>query len=236
MKNTISMENLSIKDWAEEDRPREKLILKGKNALSDAELLGILISSGNKNETAVELSQRILGSVNGSLNDLGKLSLQDLLKFKGIGEAKAITIMAATELGRRRKESDTVHKTRINSSKDAYHELLPFLSDLPHEEFWILLLSRSNEVLATRNVSKGGTAGTVVDGKIIMRQAIEVPRCCGIILGHNHPSGNLKPSEADIQITRKLKELASFIDLNLLDHIIIAENKYFSFADEGLMR
>jgi DNA repair protein RadC len=229
-------ENITIKSLAEEDRPREKLMLKGRSALTDAELIAILIGSGNTKETAVQLSQRMLASVNHNLNELGKLTINDLTKFKGIGEAKAISIIAAAELGRRRKESDTPQKTKIKSSHDAYQELLPSLSDLAHEEFFILLLNRANEVLACINVSKGGTTGTVVDGKIIMKHAIEMPRCCGIVLAHNHPSGNLKPSEADIKITHKLKEIASFMDINLIDHIIVGENAYYSFADEGMLR
>ncbi len=229
-------ENITIKSLAEEDRPREKLMLKGRSVLSDAELIAILIGSGNTKETAVQLSQRMLASVNHNLNELGKLSINDLTKFKGIGEAKAIAIIAAAELGRRRKESDVQQKIKIKSSNDAFQVLHPDLSDLAHEEFWILLLNRANEVLAKINVSKGGTAGTVVDGKIIMKHAIEMPRCCGIVLGHNHPSGNLRPSEADIKITHKLKEIASFIDINLIDHIIVGENAYYSFADEGILR
>ncbi len=229
-------ENITIKSLAEEDRPREKLMLKGRSALTDAELIAILIGSGNTKETAVQLSQRILASVNHNLNELGKLTINDLTKFKGIGEAKAISIIAAAELGRRRKESDINQKTKIKSSNDAFQELLPDLSDLAHEEFWILLLNRANEVLAKINVSKGGTTGTVVDGKIIMKHAIEMPRCCGIVLAHNHPSGNLRPSEADIKITHKLREIAAFIDINLVDHIIVGENAYYSFADEGMLR
>lgn len=230
------IENITIKSLAEEDRPREKLMLKGRSALTDAELIAILIGSGNTKETAVQLSQRILASVNHNLNELGKLTINDLTKFKGIGEAKAISIIAAAELGRRRKESDINQKTKIKSSNDAFQELLPDLSDLAHEEFWILLLNRANEVLAKINVSKGGTTGTVVDGKIIMKHAIEMPRCCGIVLAHNHPSGNLRPSEADIKITHKLREIAAFIDINLVDHIIVGENAYYSFADEGMLR
>ncbi len=228
--------NITIKHLAEEDRPREKLMLKGTSALSDAELIAILIGSGNTQETAVQLSQRILSSVQHNLNELGKLSIKDLTGFKGIGEAKAIAIIAATELGRRRKTSETIQKTKIKSSNDAYQELLAELSDKPYEEFYILLLNRANEVIAKINVSKGGTTGTVVDGKIILKHAIETPRCCGLILAHNHPSGNLNPSEADIKITNNLKTAASLIDLHLLDHIIVGDKAYFSFADEGMLR
>jgi DNA repair protein RadC len=229
-------ENITIKSLAEEDRPREKLMLKGRSALSDAELIAILIGSGNTKETAVQLSQRILASAHHNLNELGKLTINELTKFNGIGEAKAISIIAATELGRRRKESDAHQKTKIKSSNDAFRELQSRLSDLAHEEFHILLLNRANEILANLNVSKGGTTGTVVDGKIIMKHAIETPRCCGIVLGHNHPSGNLRPSEADIKITHKLREIAAFMDINLVDHIIVGENAYYSFADEGMLR
>lgn len=229
-------QNITIKNLAEEDRPREKLMLKGRSVLSDAELIAILIGSGNTKETAVQLSQRILASVNHNLNELGKLSINDLTKFRGIGEAKAISIIAAAELGRRRKEGDTIQKIKIKSSNDAYVSLQQHLSDLSHEEFWILLLNRANEILNVINVSKGGTTGTVVDGKIILKHAIETPRCSGIVLGHNHPSGNLKPSEADIKITHRLKELASFMDINLIDHIIVGEKAYYSFADEGMLR
>jgi DNA repair protein RadC len=211
-------------------------MLKGTSALSDAELIAILIGSGNTQETAVQLSQRILSSVQHNLNELGKLSIKDLTGFKGIGEAKAIAIIAATELGRRRKASETIQKTKIKSSNDAYQELLAELSDKPYEEFYILLLNRANEVIAKINVSKGGTTGTVVDGKIILKHAIETPRCCGLILAHNHPSGNLNPSEADIKITNNLKTAASLIDLHLLDHIIVGDKAYFSFADEGMLR
>lgn len=228
--------NITIKHLAEEDRPREKLMLKGTSALSDAELIAILIGSGNTQETAVQLSQRILSSVQHNLNELGKLSIKDLTGFRGIGEAKAIAIIAATELGRRRKASETIQKTKIKSSNDAYQELLAELSDKPYEEFYILLLNRANEVIAKINVSKGGTTGTVVDGKIILKHAIETPRCCGLILAHNHPSGNLNPSEADIKITNNLKTAASLIDLHLLDHIIVGDKAYFSFADEGMLR
>jgi DNA repair protein RadC len=228
--------NISIKNLAEADRPREKLMLRGLSALSDAELIAILIGSGNNQETAVQLSQRILLSVENNLNELGKLGINELMQFKGIGEAKAISIIAATELGRRRKASDGVQKTKITSSKDAYHELCGDLSDKPHEEFWILLLNRANEVISKINLSKGGTTGTVVDGKIILKHAIQMPRCCGFILAHNHPSGNLKPSEADIKITGNLQKAAAFIDLHLVDHLIFGDKAYYSFADEGMIR
>jgi DNA repair protein RadC len=227
-------QNLTIKTWAEEDRPREKLSLKGKNALSDAELVAILIGSGNKNESAVELSKKILASINNNLNKLGKLSINDLTQFNGIGEAKAISIIAALELGRRRKDSEIEKRLIIKSSKDAYNIIADVLSDLPHEEFWVLYLNRKNEVLKKENISKGGVSGTIADSKIIFKSAIE-QLASAIILCHNHPSGNLNPSAADISLTKKLKETGIMLDTPVLDHLIIGEKDYFSFADENLM-
>jgi DNA repair protein RadC len=227
-------QNLTIKTWAEEDRPREKLSLKGKNALSDAELVAILIGSGNKNESAVELSKKILASINNNLNKLGKLSINDLTQFNGIGEAKAISIIAALELGRRRKDSEIEKRLIIKSSKDAYNIIADVLSDLPHEEFWVLYLNRKNEVLKKENISKGGVSGTIADSKIIFKSAIE-QLASSIILCHNHPSGNLNPSAADISLTKKLKETGIMLDTPVLDHLIIGEKDYFSFADENLM-
>jgi DNA repair protein RadC len=227
-------QNLTIKTWAEEDRPREKLSLKGKNALSDAELVAILIGSGNKNESAVELSKKILASINNNLNKLGKLSINDLTQFNGIGEAKAISIIAALELGRRRKDSEIEKRLIIKSSKDAYNIIADVLSDLPHEEFWVLYLNRKNEVIKKENISKGGVSGTIADSKIIFKSAIE-QLASAIILCHNHPSGNLSPSAADISLTKKLKETGIMLDTPVLDHLIIGEKDYFSFADENLM-
>lgn len=227
-------EKLNIKSWAEEDRPREKLLLKGKNALSDAELIAILIGSGNKTETAVELSKRILASVNNDLNQLAKLNLTDLMQFNGIGEAKAISIAAALELGRRRKESTEEKKIKISSSKNAYEAISDVLSDLPHEEFWVLYLNRKNEVLKRENISKGGVTGTVADGKIIFKNAVNV-LASAVVLCHNHPSGNLSPSQADIQLTKKMKEIGVLMDTPVIDHIIVGNNNYFSFADENLL-
>ena len=227
-------EKLNIKNWAEEDRPREKLILKGKNALSDAELIAILIGSGNKNETAVELSKRILSFVNNDLNALAKLTIPDLLKFNGVGEAKAISIISALELGRRRKTRDTLLKSTISSSQLAYEEIYGQLSDLPHEEFWVLYLNRKNEVVKKINISKGGVSGTIADNKIIFKNAIE-NLASGIILCHNHPSGNLNPSQADIKLTKRLYEIGLLMEIPILDHLIIGENNYYSFADHGLL-
>lgn len=223
-----------IKSWAEEDRPREKLMLKGKAALTDAELIAILMGSGTRELTAVDLAQLILKSVNHNLHELAKLSLKDLMKFKGIGEAKAISILAALELGRRRKESEVLKKERIACSKDAYEAIRPFLMDLPHEEFWILLLSRSNEVMKKIQISSGGVSGTVADPKLIFKAAVE-HLASGIILVHNHPSENLKPSQADIDLTKKISQGGRALDISILDHLIFTNMAYFSFADEGLI-
>ena len=227
-------QNLNIKAWAEADRPREKLSLKGKSALSDAELVAILISSGNKNETAVELSKKILTSIDNDLNQLGKLTITDLTQFNGIGEAKAISIIAALELGRRRKGSEVEKRPKIGSSKDAYNIIESVLSDLPHEEFWVIYLNRNNEIIKKENISKGGVSGTIADSKIIFKYAIEI-LASAIILCHNHPSGSLKPSNSDIKLTKKLKETGEILDTPVLDHLIIGEKDYFSFADNNLM-
>ncbi len=222
---------LNIKDWAEEDRPREKMLLKGVGSLSDAELLGILIGSGNKNETAVELAQRILHSVANNLNTLGKLEIKSLIKnFNGIGEAKAITIVAALELGKRRKLSEVITQPQITSSNDVYEILHPVLADLKHEEVWILLLNRANKVLRKIQVSKGGITGTVVDIRMIMKEAIE-SLASAMILCHNHPSGNCQPSGDDDNITRRLKEAGQIMDIRLLDHVIVCDHSYYSYLD-----
>jgi DNA repair protein RadC len=229
------MENhssLSIKDWAIEDRPREKLIKKGVQSLSDAEIIAILIGTGSKNESAVELSKKVLKSANNNLNELGKLNIPDLTKMKGIGEAKAITILAALELGRRRKVSEIITKKKITQSKDIFELFQPILGDLPHEEFWILLLNRSNRIIDKLKISQGGISGTVIDIKIILKQAIE-KLASSIILCHNHPSGNRNPSSADDSITKKLKKGADLLDIQVLDHIIVADVEYYSYADEG---
>ncbi len=226
--------NISIKHWAEDDRPREKLILKGKAALSDAELIAILIGSGNRNETAVDLSKRILNSTQNNLLSLSKLNLKELQLFKGIGEAKAISIIAALELGKRRRESEALEKPKIATSRDAFEIIQSVLSDLRYEEFWVILLNRSNKVIGKFQVSDGGVAGTVVDPKKLFKLALE-NNASYVILSHNHPSGNLKPSEADILLTRKLIEAGKLLELPILDHIIMGEEKYLSFADEGLL-
>jgi DNA repair protein RadC len=227
-------QSVGIKSWAEEDRPREKLIDKGRHILSEAELIAILIGSGNKKETAVELSKRILANVGNNLNELGKLSVTDLCHFKGIGKAKAVSIIAALELGRRRKETEFVKKEKLVTSKDVYQIMRSFLLDLPHEEFWLLMLSRSNSLIRKELISRGGIAGTVVDIKIIFKAAV-THYASSIIICHNHPSGNLKPSEADIKITNAIKAAGKIMDIPLLDHLIITEESFYSFADEGML-
>ena len=224
---------LSIKAWAEEDRPREKMLLKGKAALTDAELIAILIGSGSVGENALELAHRILASVNNNLSELGRRSLKDLMKFKGIGEARAITIAAAVEIGRRRQFSDMMQRDRINHSRDIYDTMLPLMIDLQHEEFWILMLNQAHHIMGKQRISTGGVTGTVVDSKMVFQPAIET-LATSIILVHNHPSGNLIPSQADIELTRKLKEGGKFLDVQVLDHVIMAHSGYFSFNDEGL--
>ena len=226
--------HLTIKSWAEDDRPREKLVGKGRQALSDAELLAILLSSGNRNETAVQLAQRILKENKNSINELAKLQLNDLKKYRGVGEAKAVTIAAALEIGRRRTDETIDEKTKITSSKSAYTILRSKLSDLPHEEFWILFLNRSNSVIKTECISRGGISGTVVDIRLVLKPAIEC-LASSLVLAHNHPSGNLKPSGEDISLTKKIREAAKFLDISLQDHIIVGDQAYFSFADEGIL-
>jgi DNA repair protein RadC len=226
--------SLKITDWALEDRPREKLIQKGAINLSEAELIGILISSGTKNKSAVDLGRELLGSVNNNLITLGKLSITDLKKLKGIGSARAVTIAAALELGRRRKLSDVPDILQIKCSKDVADIFQPLLADLAHEEFWILFLNRSNKVINKMKLSQGGISGTVTDVRIVMKTAIEY-LASGIIVCHNHPSGNLKPSESDSKITQKIKEAGNLMDIQLLDHLIISDKDYYSFADNGLL-
>jgi DNA repair protein RadC len=229
------LQKTSIKNWAEDDRPREKLMLKGKSVLSDAELIAILISSGNNEESAVELSQRILRYANDNLIELSKMGINDLIKnFKGIGEAKAISIIAALELGKRRRSSEVLEKKKISSSKEAFEVIQSYIADIQHEEFWIILLGRNNKIIKTLCVSEGGTAGTVVDPKKIFKLAIE-NNASSLILCHNHPSGATKPSEADIKITNKLKKAGEMLELNVVDHIILGDENYFSFADEGIL-
>ena len=226
--------SFSIKNWSQDDQPREKLRDKGKAALSDAELVAILIGSGSRNESAVDLCKRILASVDNNLNELGKLSLKQLMAFKGVGEAKAITIAAAMELGRRRRGEEALVKMKITSSVSVFELMQPLIGELPHEEFWIIYLNNSNKVIQKQQLSKGGITGTLVDVRLVLKMALELG-ATGIILTHNHPSGTLKPSEADKQITQKLKRAGESLDVKVLDHLIITEKAYFSFADENLL-
>ena len=226
--------SIPIRNWSEDDRPREKLMLQGKATLSDAELLAIIIGSGSRNESAVGLSQRILTSTNNNLNALGKLSLQQLMQFRGIGEAKAISIAATMELGRRRRTEDVIERVKINSSQSIFEIMQPILGELPHEEFWIIYLNNSNKILFKCQLSKGGITGTVVDVRIAFKIALE-HQATGMILCHNHPSGTLIASDADKQITRKMKIAGENLDIKILDHVIITEQSYFSFADDGIL-
>ena len=226
--------SIKISEWAVEDRPREKLIQKGTASLSDAELLAILISSGTKEKSAVDLGRELLALVNNNLNSLGKLSINDLTKLHGIGSARAVTIAAALELGRRRKLAEAPELPQIKCSKDVSDIFQPLLSDLAYEEFWILFLNRSNRVINRMKLSQGGISGTVTDVRLVLKKAIEY-LASGIILCHNHPSGNLNPSESDSNITRKIKEAGNLMDIQLLDHLIISDKDYYSFADNGLI-
>lgn len=225
---------LPIKNWSPDDRPREKLLLKGTSVLSDAELLAILIGTGSGKSSALDLSKRILDCVEHQLPELAKLKPKDLTRIKGIGPAKAITIVAAMELGRRRKESEPVEKPKVGSSREAYDLLCGDMMDLPHEEFWVLLLNRANRLIRKHRISEGGVSGTVADPKVIFKSALD-HLASGIIVAHNHPSGNRTASQSDIDLTRKLKEAGKFLEIQLLDHLIVCGPKYFSFADEGML-
>ncbi len=231
---TYENKPMPIKSWAEDDRPREKLLLKGKSALSDAELLAILIGSGYKNINAVALSKIIFASIDNNLNKLGKMSVSDLKKFKGIGEAKAISIITALELGRRRRLEEAVESIKIVSSKVVFNMMQPIIGELQHEEFWIVYLNNSNKVVHKEQMSKGGLTGTLVDGRLVFKKAIDL-YATAIILCHNHPSGKLQPSGADSSITKKLIQAGETLDIKVLDHVIITEKAYFSFADENLL-
>lgn len=226
--------SFSIKNWSQDDQPREKLRDKGKSVLSDAELVAILIGSGSREESAVDLCKRILASVDHNLNALGKLSIAQLTDFKGIGEAKAITIVAAMELGRRRRLEDAVRLDKITSSRSVFDLMQPIIGELPHEEFWILYLNNSNKVIQKNQLSKGGITGTLVDVRLVLKSALEVG-ATALILCHNHPSGTLFPSQADNDVTLKLKTAAQSLDIKVLDHLIITEKTYFSFADEDIL-
>ena len=225
---------LNIKSWSPDDRPREKLILKGKSALSDAELIAILLGSGTNSLSAVDLAKKVLQPAENNLHQLARLTVKDFVKIKGIGEAKALTIVAALELGRRRKDLDGIEKNKITGSKDAYDLLKADLLDIAHEEFWIILLNRANRVIKKSQISQGGVSGTVADPKLIFKFALE-ELASGIILAHNHPSGNLTASQADLDLTKRLRDAGKLLDIQVLDHLIVAGQKYFSFADEGLI-
>lgn len=225
---------VGIKAWAVEDRPREKLISRGLSALTDGELIAILISSGNSRESAVELSRRIMDSIHHNLNELGKLNCDELKKFRGIGQAKAITLIAAMELGRRRNQSEALDNGQIKGSRDAADYLRPEIGDLAYEEFWVLFLNRQNKVIDKRKLSQGGMTGTVIDVRMVLKLALE-KHATSMILCHNHPSGNLDPSDADRKITRQMKEAAALMEIPVIDHLIVTQAGYFSFADEGLL-
>lgn len=224
----------SIKKWAEDDKPREKLLNKGCQALSDAELLAILIGSGSRNESAVDLCKRILQHNQNNLSVLSRQTIAQLITFKGIGEAKAITIVAALELGRRRRAEEARKVVAINSSNSVFEYMQPLIGDLSHEEFWVLLLNNSNKIIGKIQLSKGGLTATVVDVRLLFKQVIE-QLATAIVLVHNHPSGQLVPSEADRHITEKIKRAGEVLDVKLLDHVIVTEHAYYSFADEGII-
>ena len=232
--NEPALNPLKIKSWSPEDRPREKLLTKGTPVLSDAELVAILLGTGTSTISAVELAKRVLQTVDNNLHELGRLSVKDLMKVKGIGEAKAISIIAALELGRRRRDTEAEEKPRVSGSRDCFNILKAHMQDLQHEEFWILLLNRANRVIKKHQISQGGVAGTVADPKIIFKSAIS-ELASGIILAHNHPSGNLTASQADIDLTKKIREAGKLLEIQVLDHLIVAGQKYFSFADEGML-
>jgi DNA repair protein RadC len=226
--------HLAIRDWAEDDRPREKLLLKGRNSMSDAELLAILIGSGTRHESALDLSKNILRLAHDNLAELSKLSVTDLINVKGIGQARAVTILAAMELGRRRNESEVLVRDKIQTSRDAFEIFRSTIGDRPYEEFWIILLNRANKVIKKCNISEGGISGTVVDPKKVFKISLD-NHASSIILGHNHPSGVVTPSEADCKITKKICEAGVMLEVMVLDHIIIGDDKYYSFADEGTL-
>lgn len=224
----------AIRHWAEDDRPREKMILKGRTALSDAELLAILIGTGSGSKSAVDLGRELLSLSNGNLHEFGKLRLSQLCAIKGIGQSKAISLLAALELGRRRKDLQVEKRPKIDSSMKAYQEFKGYFSDLTHEEFFVLYLNRANEVLQVKQLSIGGTAGTYVDPKIIFKNGIDLT-ASGIILAHNHPSGQLEPSHEDKILTKRIKQFGELIEMQVLDHLIITDNGYFSFSDQELL-
>lgn len=223
---------LNINQWAEEDRPREKMMLHGAGALSNAELLAILIGSGSTDESAVELMKKVLADYRNSLSELGKSGVEELCRYKGIGPAKAITLLAASELGRRRKEEGTLERLQVRSSEDIYRLFYPLMCDLPVEECWVLLLNQAGKVIDRIRISQGGLASTAVDIRCVLREAL-VRRAVSMVLCHNHPSGNLRPSREDDRLTESLRQAAVTVNLRLLDHVIVTDGKYYSYADEG---
>ncbi len=227
-------EKMGIKNWAEDDRPREKMRAKGPAALSDAELIAILLGSGNRDETAVDLAKRILQSSKNNLNELGRLSVEDLLPFKGVGEAKAISIITALELGKRRRLSEALERQKVTSSSEAFEVLQPLIGDLAHEEFWVVFLNSSNRVRSAKCVSRGGLTGTMADLRMIFKEALML-NAPAVVLAHNHPSGSVKPSSQDKSLTRKIAAAGNIMDIKIIDHLIITEHQYYSFADEGLI-
>lgn len=225
---------MNIKSLAEEERPREKLLLRGKQSLSDAELLAIILGSGSKSESSITLAQRILSSVNHNWNELAKLTIRDLCKFNGVGKVKAIEIITSLEIGRRKALQQALKKEKISSSKDAYNILQPIIGDLMIEEFWVIYLSRSNKILSKEKISQGGITGTMVDNRLIFKHAIEL-NAVSLIISHNHPSGNIQPSNSDIQITHEIKKAGNLLNITLIDHLIVTQTSFFSFADENLL-
>jgi DNA repair protein RadC len=220
--------------WAEEDQPRHKILLKGRSTLSDAELLSLLIGCGNEEENALDIARNMLSGSNNSLTEFGKLSSSDLMRHKGIGQSKAVAIVAAFELGRRRKNEDAITRNQITNSMDIFNIMHPYLGDLTHEEFWVLFLNRANRVMGKHQVSSGGMTGTVVDPKIIFKQALDA-KATTIVLTHNHPSGNTRPSQQDVDLTKKLVDGGKLLEISVIDHIIICNHSFFSFADEGMI-
>lgn len=228
------MEKITVKDWSEDDQPREKLILKGKSSLSNAELLAILLRTGTASDNVLELSRKVLQMANDNLVELGKLTLNDFIKIKGMGKVKAITLIAALELGRRRRESETLERKSISSSKDIFELMCPKIGDLPHEEFWLITLNRAHKVIQMNRIGSGGISATVADLRIILKYAIE-QQASSIVICHNHPSGQLKASKSDIDITQKVKQAGTIMDIELIDHVIICDSDYYSFAEHGLI-
>jgi len=227
------MDRKSIKEWVKSERPREKMLERGKQALTDSELIAILLGSGSNDKTAVELAQEILSEAQNNLIELSKMSIGQLMRHKGVGEAKAISIVAALELGNRRRKSDSLAVPTIRSSRDAYEYIYPFISGLDHEEFWAMMLNNNNKVLRTERIGAGGTSSTTVDPKILFREAVETRGCTGLVICHNHPSDNKEASRADDSLTQKIKQAAQLLDIYLVDHIIVCNDTYYSYADQG---